>query len=379
MSLIAAVAVTGMTSTVCAQPLEEAIKGVDVSGQLRYRYDDKKVENGATTQANEYTMKIATKSKVNDMVTANVQVEAMGVTDVSASGAHATNDATGDRDVTLAVTKANFAANLGVATVIAGKQSVPSPFVDNSVDDSARGTGAVALIPAGPVTIAAGHFVNFQHAAETSLKSTDALATTGSINVGNSINAAAVLGSVSGVSFDAWYVKVNGVTGGLVDTTGTTLGAKTTIADITLDARTSKVTRTGSKDSGLTKLVASTKVGAVSVVAGVAMTPKDNVNATIDTDNDAQSGFKLWQASIENLADTKALLIGAGMDVLPGVNLDAKYVTADVGSSVTEKETLFSATYAMSKNFSVQAKYSTMTKTATADATRGRLEVKYTF
>ena len=38
MSLIAAVAVTGLTSTVSAQPLEDAIKGVDFSGNLRYRY-----------------------------------------------------------------------------------------------------------------------------------------------------------------------------------------------------------------------------------------------------------------------------------------------------------------------------------------------------
>lgn len=426
MSLIAAVAVTGMTSTVCAQPLEEAIKGVDVSGMLRYRYNDKIVETAgaagaasttATTQGNEYTMKVLTKAKVNDMVTANVQVEALGVSDISSSDAHATSDATGDRDVTLSVTKANFAANLGVATVIAGKQSVPSPFVDNSGDDVTRGTGAVALIPVAGMTVAAGHFVNLQ-VAETA------------INLGNSIDALAVLGKVADVSFDAWYVNVNGVTGGLKDTTGTTLGAKAAVAGINLDFRTSKITRTGENDSGLTKLVASTKLGAASVVAGIAMTPKDNTQATIDTDNDAQSGFRLWQASTEKLNNSTAYLLGAKMEVIPGVTLGADYVaaSADVAATSTTtgvvatayytpgvfdattgvtgaatlvpvsagttttvaaqtvdvSELLLTATYAMSKNFTVHARYSMMSTdysgtTKDVDSNMGRLELKYTF
>ncbi len=145
-----------------------------------------------------------------------------------------------------------------------------------------------------------------------------------------------------------------------------------------LDARTSTVERVGS-DSKLTKLVASTKVGPVSVVAGYAVTPAGNVNSTIDKDNDAKSGFRLWQASIENLADTKAYLVGAGMDVMPNVNIDVKYVNAEVGSSTTVTETLYGATYKMSKNFGVHARYSVMTQTNTADSNKGRLELKYTF
>ncbi len=44
MSLIAAVAVTGMTSAANAQNLEDAIKGVDVSGYVDYRLENKSVE-----------------------------------------------------------------------------------------------------------------------------------------------------------------------------------------------------------------------------------------------------------------------------------------------------------------------------------------------
>ena len=40
MSLVAAVAVAGLSSTAAATPLEEAIKGVDISGSIVYRYND---------------------------------------------------------------------------------------------------------------------------------------------------------------------------------------------------------------------------------------------------------------------------------------------------------------------------------------------------
>jgi hypothetical protein len=62
MSLIAAVAVTGITSTVSAQPLEEAIKGVDVSGLLRYRYNESS-SGTVHSSSNEYVMEINTINK----------------------------------------------------------------------------------------------------------------------------------------------------------------------------------------------------------------------------------------------------------------------------------------------------------------------------
>ena len=71
MSLIAAVAVTSMTSVASAQNLEDAIKGVDFSGNLRYRYTNG--EANALDQ-NEYRFEATVKSKINDMATANVSI-----------------------------------------------------------------------------------------------------------------------------------------------------------------------------------------------------------------------------------------------------------------------------------------------------------------
>ncbi|MFZ9659957.1 MAG: major outer membrane protein [Arcobacteraceae bacterium] len=53
MSLIAAVAVTGMTSAVNAQNLEDAIKGVDVSGYIDYRLENKSISGSDTIDFNE--------------------------------------------------------------------------------------------------------------------------------------------------------------------------------------------------------------------------------------------------------------------------------------------------------------------------------------
>src|SRR5574344_1205927 len=80
LSLVAAVAVAGL-STANAQPLEEAIKNVEVSGSVVYRYDnfhnaEKKSNGVATSQrentdANRYKIGLNLSSKVNDYVKFN--------------------------------------------------------------------------------------------------------------------------------------------------------------------------------------------------------------------------------------------------------------------------------------------------------------------
>ena len=73
LSLVAAVAVAGFT-TANAQPLEEAIKNVDVSGSVVYRYDnfddDKKLTNN-NTEKNNYKVALNLASKINEDVKFN--------------------------------------------------------------------------------------------------------------------------------------------------------------------------------------------------------------------------------------------------------------------------------------------------------------------
>ena len=68
-SLVAAVAVAGF-STANAQPLEEAIKNVDVSGSVVYRYNnyDNSVGTKQQSENNNYKIGLNLSSKVTDYV-----------------------------------------------------------------------------------------------------------------------------------------------------------------------------------------------------------------------------------------------------------------------------------------------------------------------
>ena len=79
LSLVAAVAVAGLTN-VNAASLEEAIKGVDISGQFRYRFQEKKVENEVSPVNNNETgsdveIEVTAKVPVTENVTAVIKID----------------------------------------------------------------------------------------------------------------------------------------------------------------------------------------------------------------------------------------------------------------------------------------------------------------
>ena len=366
MSLVAAVAVAGITSTVSAKSLEETIKGVEASGMIRYRYEHASQENAVHTTENDYDLELQLSTKVNDSVSATVKVEADAVT------------TTADGGVPVNVTHGYFTAKVATATVLAGKQGAPGPF-----DDGVTGTGVVALVPVAGVTLAAGHFENHNSSPENTL--------------GNGhVNAFAAIGSFGNVKADVWYMSATDVV------TLTSLHASMPVGPVTLDVRHStgsmdtKVVAT-KNDASLTKVVASGKAGDISYVAGFAVTGADNDGASnriaVDDDNDAKTDFKVFQASVGGLNDATALLVGASMPVAKNVTAGATYVTVGYGSTTNGNdgsdaaELKLDAAYAMSKNFKVSAIYSMYSSnTAVAnvvaadkDKTKSRIEVKYTF
>lgn len=78
-SLAAAVALGALSTASFAQPLEEAIKGVDVSGYLRYRYNDDRysdknnVKDASETSAtHQYKVKADFKTPVVNNVAFNL-------------------------------------------------------------------------------------------------------------------------------------------------------------------------------------------------------------------------------------------------------------------------------------------------------------------
>jgi hypothetical protein len=392
MSLIAAVAVTSMTSVASAQNLEDAIKGVDFSGNLRYRYT-----NGETNalDSNEYRLEMTVKSKVNDMVTATVSTNTK--TNGGASTAATTTDATGDADpVGANITEANFAFALPGATVIAGKQALATPFASGQAEDQ-QGTGVVALVPVAGVTLAAGLYLN-------SDATTKAFASQGAAysNLdlgGHNIAAVAAIGKASVVDYAAWYAKVSESALAAAPTidagaTALNLNVKAPVGPVNVEVNYAKVDYSlsatgiaaGLKEVSPTqsRIVVSGKVDTVSLAAGYVKAGKDGGDVTLGDDDSSANFGAMEKFTAVSLTDTNAFYLAVKAPVGP-VTVGLEHgTTSDVdgqtAGDVKFSETKLSVAYAMSKNFTVSGFVTdTAGDGAYAKLGQNRIEVLYKF
>lgn len=176
LSLVAAVAVAGLT-TANAQQLEDAIKKVEVSGSVVYRYNDYNSDindvisddtgtggayngtNGTSaTQNNNYKVGLNVASPVNDFVKLNTRFLVSSGTGDFAS--LETSDG-GDSNVDVELSNVYFGyTGIKNTTVNVGKQGLTTPWtVATQVDGNEQtGTGALALTTIENVTLAAGYF-----------------------------------------------------------------------------------------------------------------------------------------------------------------------------------------------------------------------------
>ncbi len=140
---LAAIMTVGALSTVNAGSLEESIKGVDLSGYARYRFQDR---NGGTKNdhQNEFKTSLMFTTPVQENLSAVVRLEANGV-NLDDQGTSSSN-----ADVNFNRAFLRYTPIEGLA-ITAGKQYVGSPVEDLS------GTGIVAVysLPAGFTFIAA--------------------------------------------------------------------------------------------------------------------------------------------------------------------------------------------------------------------------------
>ena len=143
LSLVAAVAVAGLTSA-SAKPLEEAIKNVDVSGTVTYRYDNFGDDNGEgqLNQDNKYKINLNLSSKVNDYVTFNSRFN------VVSPGLESNNDFAGmgkndpDLKPEVGLSQAYFGfTGIANTTVNVGKQGLATPWTVATDNDGGEQTG----------------------------------------------------------------------------------------------------------------------------------------------------------------------------------------------------------------------------------------------
>ncbi|ECC3068314.1 major outer membrane protein [Campylobacter jejuni] len=172
LSLVAALA-AGAFSAANATPLEEAIKDVDVSGVLRYRYDtgnfDKNFVNNSNLNNNKqdhkYRAQVNFSGAISDNFKAFVQFDYN-----SQDGGYGTDSISNTSD-TLTVRQLYLTyTNEDVATsVIAGKQQLNTIWTDNGIDGLV-GTGVkVVNNSIDGLTLAAFAMDSFNEASDTTV------------------------------------------------------------------------------------------------------------------------------------------------------------------------------------------------------------------
>ena len=412
LSLVAAVAVAGFT-TANAQPLEEAIKGVDVSGSAVYRYND--IQDDAKTATkdstnNNYKVGLNLSSKVNDDVKFNTRFLVANPFNADGNfaniaGASALNTSSGgDTNVTTELSQANFAYTaLKNTTVTVGKQGLATPYTTGAMIDEneQNGTGALVLSAVGPVTLGAAYFN------ETNLDKSGDLASTlvGKLkNIGAyDVSALAAIANIGPVTADAWYLKLDSTfdtytVGAKTETKlgDVTLGANARYASLKLEDTVASALRADSKatDNDIIKLGLTAKAGIFNASADYAKTNKEG--GITGLDSDAITVLKGWNVNSLNKFDADYYKLVAGVDILANLNLSANYGdlkskdSALSSANDLEFEELYGQlTYKMSKNLTTYVRYGTYTKETTAkttgvtttniDSTVGRLQVAYTF
>ncbi|HKM19417.1 MAG TPA: major outer membrane protein, partial [Aliarcobacter sp.] len=221
-SLVAAVAVAGF-STANAQPLEEAIKNVDVSGSVVYRYnnyDNQQPTPSNQTETNNYKIGLNLSSKVNDYVKFNSRFLVGTKTDFASlnSSKEAGKD-NGDTEAGVSLSNAYFGFTAIPNTVVnVGKQGLTTPYtvaVDINGNEQ-NGTGILALSTFGPITAGAGYFnaTNLQDSGNNGQIGNGVTADHRNvIQNGYDMYVATVQGDLDFVKLEAWYAGMQNTFG----------------------------------------------------------------------------------------------------------------------------------------------------------------------
>ena len=402
LSLVAAVAVVGFTSA-NATPLEEAIKGVETSGSVVYRYNN--YDNDVTTPTsdndadNNYKIGLNLASKINEDVKLNTRF----IVGSETTGSFATMDtANADEQADVSLSNVYFGyTGIQNTTVNVGKQGLTTPWtvaIDSDGNEQ-NGTGILALSTVGPVTLAGAYFNQHNVDASTDAK----VSNIGLLNSGTplagvlkgdeSIATVGAIAPVGPVTFDAWYLDLqetfDSYTVGAkssLDFSGVTLGLDARYASLTLDDSVANALSVDDANS-IAKIMLTAKMGIVSAKVLYAMTDEDGGLTALD--NDAVTTVIGWSTTVNGKADADYWQTSLGLDILSNLNLSAnynnlQYVNASA-QDLTEEELYAQLVYKMSKNLSSYVRVGTYTKdndttnTAINDDTRGRVQVEYTF
>ena len=418
LSLVAAVAVAGF-STANAQPLEQAIKDVEVSGSVVYRYDnydnsknlfnvlDGEIQNnfrngnitfGEYTDAlkalnalgikdnngkdrtdrNRYKIGLNLSSKVNDYVKFNSRfiVGTKNTYDFVDTNANSQKDG-GDGSADVSLSQAYFGLTaIPNTTVNIGKQGLATPYtvaVDINGNEQA-GTGILALTTVGPVTAGAGYFNNQNiDAGITGANSTPGLlgsvvrGVAGSLKLtgDEDLYVATVQGDLDFVKLESWYLGMQdtfnsytlAATGNIELAQDAKIGLEARYVNLKLD---NELAADDDRKNSMFRLAVDGKVSIVN--ARLAYTQTGKHGGLTAVDQDAKNTSLGWMITSNGVPDAKYWQVALGADILDNLNFTAHYgnLKTDLNNDSEDiklQETYGQLTYKMSKNLSTYVRY----------------------
>ncbi|OCL89793.1 major outer membrane protein [Aliarcobacter thereius] len=384
LSLVAAVAVAGLSSA-NAQALEEAIKNVDVSGSVTYRYDNYGDDNGAgqIKQDNKYKINLNLSSKVNDYVTFNSRFNVASANNdfVNVGGGQKGSD--GNAEVRLSQAYFGF-TGIANTTVNVGKQGLATPWTVATDNDGSEQTGTGIF----SVTAVDKFVVGLAYFNQTNINNSDLpdLNSLGLINFNEGsrdIYAATLQANYGFVNAEAWYLKAND----LFNTYTLAVHGKLDLAE---SAKLGYEVRYVSLDAGdidksldsnsLLRFAVNGKFGIVNAKLAYTITDKDGGLTALD--KDSQNASLGWNLNTLNKYDAKFLQATVGADVLDNLNLSLNYNTLEhdeSGTKVDQDEIFAQLTYKMSKNLDGYIRYGKLDLDNNNEQNAGRLQVNYKF
>ncbi|WP_419774547.1 porin [Halarcobacter sp.] len=402
MSLIAALAVAGTAAS--AQPLAEAIKNVDVSGTVAYRYNDYEENTGGlddSSSTNYYKIAVSLKSKVNDDITANTRFIVGNSANAGVVGLDTHND--GDANVDVSLSEVNFTyTGIANTAITFGKQGLATPFTlhRDAMGDEQTGTGILAQTNVGPITLAAAYFnqTNLGKSGDylpglnskttttfTAVPSNVEVTTTNDDFGDKNIVVAGAIANIAGITADAWYIDMQDT----FDAYTIGLAASYDISDVKLApyARyTSLDLDNSSDDNKLWKVGMRAQMGIFGAHLGYGETDEEGGAAALDYS--AATGYdEHWRVTLTGISDASVLYADVNAQVTPKINLSLNYsdLDADSNSNSTDQNEIYAQVkYDMSSNFYTYVRFGQFEKKDDnngddIDSTIGRVHVQYSF
>ncbi len=356
LSLATIVALGAMTTIASATPLEEAIKGVELNGMVRYRFTDN--SDAGKEDLHQYKVVTDFTVPVADALKAEVLLVANGAN----TGEEAAAD--GGSGITLNIERANFQYAANGLSVKFGKQEIFSPWTDPGYSGSV-GDGIFALYSGVEGwTFGGAAFVN-----------------TNTIGAGENLYALGAIGSIDPVTVQLWASKMTNVFDYAV------FGdIEFSMNGFTAELQANQLKLNDAMGSDESGLFYGAKLGyAANGFSGKIGYTKNDKDQPIYSlaGSDAMgfifSGGKQINSIVANESDAQLMFVDLGYKV-DKFGLGAGYAQGDfklLGADVDVSEFYGLVSYSYSKNFKLTSWYSSLGKDADND--RIRFEAKYSF